>query len=72
MSPDDYLHQFVFLNGDLYLSLNFTQEGGQHDLKLTPIKNALLTSKNPYSPDIEDGDLILSAESANISLTRIK
>ena len=29
-SPSDYIHKFSFVEGELYLSLNFTKEGGQH------------------------------------------
>jgi hypothetical protein len=71
-SPADYIHQFVFLEGELFMNLNFTKEGGQHELKLTPKIIALLTTINKFSPEIEDGDLLLASEEASINLIRIK
>jgi hypothetical protein len=47
-----YTKRFDFKNGKLYLSLNFTEDGGIQELKISPVNNTLLSTPNPYNPAI--------------------
>lgn len=73
LSPGtDYTHRFDFIEGQLYLSLNFTQDGGLYDLEITPKEHSILSTPNEFNPEISDPDLVLAAESTSISFNRIK
>ena len=45
-----YTKRFDFKNGKLYLSMNFTEDGGIQELKVSPLNSTLLSSPNPNVP----------------------
>jgi hypothetical protein len=61
-----YTKRFDFKNGKLYLSLNFTEDGGIQELKVSPLNNTLVSTPNPYNPAIENPEMLLSDEEASV------
>lgn len=62
----DYTKRFDFKNGKLFLSLNFTDDGGIQELKITPVNSTLLATPNPYNPAIESPDMLLADEEVSV------
>jgi len=68
----DYTKRFDFKNGKLFLSLNFTDDGGIQELKVSPVNSTLLSTPNPYNPAIENPDMLLADEETSVSFARVK
>lgn len=73
MQPEtDYVHRFDFYRGELYVSLNFSKDGGIETLNVRAVNNTILSSPHPFIPEIRTPDFLLSKEIATLQLVARK
>ena len=68
----DYEHRFEYFRGQLFVSLNFTKDGGVQNLIIKPLNNTVLSSPHKFIPEISTPDFLLADKEASLEIVSRK